>query len=281
MTPIVELLDDRQHGGPRHVRHSGRHQHGGRPAALQRSINYLLGRVGSISQGFVSQGDVYGPGGTLFNVEANYPEVDFFAQDTWQWRPNVTVDLGLRWEWKLSPNNPDDLLARPDQRVAVGEPGTSSLVWVNEPLYDSDYNNVAPSVGIAWDPGNNGKSAVRANYRMAFDRINTFAISSAILQSIPGITTGVTNTAYGTGGRAFAGLPTLQPSVTPTQALSPAPVSANSMRVMDTEFETPITHAWAISYQREVWARTLVEVAYIGRKRTTCSGRTGSTRPRS
>jgi hypothetical protein len=234
--------------------------------ALQRSINYLLGRVGNYYQGFVSEGDVYAPGGTLFNVEARYPEVDFFAQDTWQFRPNVTVDLGLRWEWKLSPSNPDDLLARPNQRVAVGEPGTSALAWVNEPLYDSDYNNLAPSVGVAWDPGNDGKSVVRGNYRMAFDRINTFAISSQILQSIPGITTGVTNTAYGQAGGRLSGLPTLAPTVTPTQALTPPPVSANSMRVMDTEFETPTTHAWALSYQREVWSRTLVEVAYIGRK---------------
>jgi hypothetical protein len=233
--------------------------------ALQRSINYLLGRVGTITQGFVSLGDAYGPGGTLFNFETHYPEVDFFAQDTWQFRPNITVDLGLRWEWKLSPSNPDDLLARPNVRVAVGEPGTSTLSWVNEPLYDSDYNNIAPSVGVAWDPGGNGKSVFRSNYRMAFDRIGTQGISSAIIQSIPGITTGVTNAVYGQSGGRLAGLPVLAPTVTPTQALTPAPVSNNTMRVLDTEFETPVTHAWALSYQREVWTRTLLEVAYIGR----------------
>jgi hypothetical protein len=35
---------------------------------------------------------------------------------------------------------------------------------------------------------------------------------------------------------------------------------------MDTEFDTPVTHGWAVSYQREVGAQTLVEVAYVGRR---------------
>lgn len=234
--------------------------------ALQRSINFMLGRVGSITQGFVSGGSQYAPGGTLFDFEAHYPELDFFAQDTWQLRRNLTVDLGLRWEVKLAPTNPDDLIRRPNTRVAVGEPGTSSLTWVEEPLYEDDYRNFAPSIGVAWDPGGDGKSAVRANYRMAFDRINTFVISSAILQSIPGITVGATDTAYGQAGGRLPGIPTLQPTFTPESALSPPAVSSNTMRVMDTEFETPVTHAWALTYQREVWSQTMFEVGYIGRR---------------
>jgi len=234
--------------------------------ALQRSVNFFLGRVGSISQGFVSQGDQYAPGGTPFDFVADYPEIDVFAQDSWQLRSNVTVDLGVRWEAKLAPSNPDGLIRRPNVRVAVGEPGTSGLVWVDEPLYEDDWNNFAPSVGVAWDPGGDGKSSVRANYRMAYDRINTFVISSAIFQSIPGITIGVSNTSFGQGGGRLADLPALSPGVTPTAALAPPAVSSNSMRVMDTEFESPITHAWAIGYQREVWSQTVAEVAYVGRK---------------
>ena len=234
--------------------------------ALQSSINFLLGRVGTLQQAFVSEGDVYATPGTLFLFDARYPEIDLFAQDTWQLRPNLTLDLGLRWEAKLAPGNPDGLIRRPDVRVAVGEPGTSTLTWVEEPLYDDDWNNFAPSVGVAWDPSGDGKSAVRANYRMAFDRINTFVISSSIFQSIPGITLAVSNTAYGQAGGRLPGLPTLAPTTSPTANLTPPPVSANSMRVMDTEFDTPITHAWAVSYQREVWTKTLIEAAYVGRK---------------
>ena len=71
--------------------------------ALQSSINFLLGRVGSLSQGFVQTGNAYGPGGTLFDFESRYPEIDLYVQDTWTPRPNLTIDGGLRWEAKLTP----------------------------------------------------------------------------------------------------------------------------------------------------------------------------------
>jgi carboxypeptidase family protein/TonB-dependent receptor-like protein len=235
--------------------------------ALRSSINFLLGRVGNFTQGFVQDGDVYAPGGTTFNFEARYPEIDLYAQDTWKPRSNLTVDLGLRWEAKLAPTNPDNLILRPSQRVAVGEPPSNTLRWEEGKLYDSDWNNFAPSVGVAWDPANDARSVIRGNYRMAFDRINTFLASSAIFQSIPGITTTTTNTAFGqAGGRLRQGLPSLAPVGKPSDFVQPPAVSANTMRVFDPTFETPITHAWAISYQRQLFRQTLIEVAYIGRR---------------
>jgi hypothetical protein len=237
-----------------------------RPLLLN-TVNFLLGRVGNITQSFVQQGNSYAPGGTLFDFEATYPEYDLYAQDTWKPSANLTVDLGLRYEAKLSPSDPNDLIRRPNQRVAVGEPPSNTLRWEQRKLYDDDWNNVAPSIGAAWDPTGSGKNVVRGNYRMAFDRINTFLASSAIFQSIPGITFTTTNTAFGTaGGRLRSGLPALAPTGAPSDFLQPPAVSANNMRVFDPEFDTPITHAWAASYQREIFRGTLLEVAYVGRK---------------
>ena len=229
--------------------------------------NFMLGRVGQLQQGFVQEGSAYAPGGTVFNFDARFPEIDIFAQDSWRLRPNVTVEAGLRWEAKLAPSNPDDLIRRPDQSLAVGEPASNVLRWDTGKLYDDDWNNFAPLIGIAWDPRSDGKSAIRGNYRMAFDRINTFLLSSAIFQSIPGITTATTNVAFGqAGGRIRQGLPGLAPTLPPSAFLQPPAVSANSIRVMDPEFQTPTTHAWTISYQREVFPLALLEIAYVGRK---------------
>ncbi|HXG56693.1 MAG TPA: hypothetical protein VNJ03_15050, partial [Vicinamibacterales bacterium] len=235
--------------------------------ALQSHINFLLGRVGSLSQGFVQQGTGYGPGGTTFNFDAEYPELDFYAQDTWKPRSNVTVDLGLRYEAKLSPRNPENLIRRPNQSLAVGNAPSNTLRWEQGKLYEDDWNNFAPSVGVAWDPRGDGRSVLRGNYRLAYDRINTFVLSSNIFQSIPGITTGVVNTAFGqAGGRLRDGLPALQPTVSPADFLQPPAVSNNSSRVVDPNFQTPITHGWALSYQRQLFKRSLFEIAYVGRR---------------
>jgi len=234
---------------------------------LQSSINFLLGRVGNINQSFVQQGDVYGPGGTLFDFVARYNELDFYMQDTWKPRSNLTVDAGLRWEAKLAPTNPDNLIRRPNQRVAVGEPPSNTLRWEQGKLYEDDWNNFAPSLGIAWDPRNNGRSVIRGNYRLAYDRINTFLASSAIFQSIPGITTTTAITSFGqAGGRLRSGLPNLAPTATPVSFLQPPAVSSTTMRVFDPNFGNPTTHGWAITYQREIFRQTLVEIAYVGRR---------------
>jgi hypothetical protein len=235
--------------------------------ALQSSINFLLGRVNTITQGFVQDGSRYAPGGTVFNFAANFNEIDFYAQDTWKVRPNLTVDAGLRWEAKFAPTNPDDLIAIPNQSLAVGSPTSNALRWGTGTLYQDDWNNIAPSIGVAWDPRGDGASVIRGNYRLAFDRINTFVLSSNIFQSIPGITTQVVDNAFGqAGGRVRQGLPSLQPTVSPTDLLQPPATGSGSIRVVDPNLETPTTHAWAISYQRQLFKQSLIEIAYVGRR---------------
>jgi hypothetical protein len=238
--------------------------------ALQGHINFLLGRVGGITQGFVQQGNAYGPAGTLFTFDSTYPEIDVFVQDTWKPRSNLTIDGGLRWEARLAPGNPDGLIRRPHQRVAVDAPTSSALRWETGSLYKDDWNNFAPSLGASWDPMGDGKSVIRGNYRLAYDRINTFLASSAIFQSIPGITFAASNTSFGqAGGRLRQGLPNLAPTITPEAFLQPPSPSTANMRVFDPEFSTPITHGWAVTFQRQLFRQTLVEVAYIGRSANT------------
>ena len=168
---------------------------------------------------------------------------------------------------ELSPRNPDDLIRRPNQSLAIGQPPSTTLRWEEGKLYKDDWNNFAPSIGVAWDPTGDGRQALRGNYRMAYDRINTFLLSSAIFQSIPGITTTVSNTTFGqAGGRLRQGLPSLQPVASPDSFLQPAPFGTGTMRVVDPEFQSPLTHGWAISYQRQLFSQTLFEIAYVGRR---------------
>jgi hypothetical protein len=232
-------------------------------------INDILGRVGTINQAFVAIDDnTFGPGRTRFNYEAHYPEYDFFGQDTWKIARNLTLDLGLRWEMRLSPRAPNDIVLRPEQRLAIGEQPTNAFRFGEGKLYDDSLFQLAPSIGMAWDPTGSGKTSIRANYRLAYDRTNTFVFSSFIFQSAPGLTRAVTNNTFGNnGGLLRSGVPVLNSNdVTPLQFRQPPPFSTNSLNVVDPDLKYPRTHQYSISFQRELGGKNVLEVNYIGRQ---------------
>jgi len=243
---------------------------------LQNTVNDLLGRVGTISQGFAADIGLTGfqPGGSLFLNDARYGEYDFYIQDTWKLRPNLTLDLGVRNELRLTPFARGRLYG-PQQPVTLGAPATNALRWVDRDIFESDLHNWSPSVGLAWDPWGDGKTSIRANYRLASDRINTFVLSSAIYNTIPGVTLGAVNTEFAqtggpgrTGGRIRDGIPSVAPpsTVIPNAQLQPASFGTGTITVVDPNFQSPLTNQWSLNIQRDLGKNLLVDVAYIGRK---------------
>ena len=242
---------------------------------MQGLINDLLGRIGSVRQGFAASPDLFSylPGGSLFINDARYPEFDFYAQDTWKLRPNFTIDIGVRYEMRLTPEARGRLFT-PDQRVALGAPSSSTLKWGSRELFGSDLNNWSPSIGFAWDPWGNGKTSIRANYRLAYDRINTQVISSQIYNTIPGVTLGIVDVAPqgngpgGTNRRLRDGVQSVVPpaSVRPIDQLQPAAFGLGAITVMDPSFKSPATNGWSLNIQRDIGREILVDVSYIGRK---------------
>ena len=74
---------------------------------LQNTIVDQLGRVGTVSQAFVldpNNPTAFAPAGTRWLNEADYTELDFYFQDNWRLRSNLVLDLGVRWEAKLTPS---------------------------------------------------------------------------------------------------------------------------------------------------------------------------------
>lgn len=239
---------------------------------LQSAINDLLGRVGNLQQSFVAADDAaYAPAGTLFNYVSEYNEYDLYIQDTWKVRPNLTVDYGLRWEPKMSPRaGSDNVLLRPDRPVRLGEAPTDQLRFVEGKLFDDDWNNFAPTIGVAWDPFSDGKTSIRANYRLAYDRMNTFLASSAIFPNTPGTTLGINDTSFAgrtdETDRIRFGLPVIAPTATPAALRQPAAFSTASLTVFDPSTRFPKTNQWGLSIQRELGSDFVFEANYVGRK---------------
>jgi hypothetical protein len=244
---------------------------------LRSTINDLLGRIGTYSQAFVSDPsnpNQFAPAGTRWNLTTDYPEYDFYAQDTWKFRPNLTFDLGLRYEAKLAPDTHERPVLAPDKPVAVGSAPANNIRFVERELFDNDLNNLSPSIGFAWDPFKNGKTSVRANYRLSYDRFATFLFSSSIFQNALGNTFVSTDGTFNQAGNLLRnGLPSRVPTQTPeVLRQSPAFGPGSSITVIDPDLKFPEIHQFALSFQRELFVNTVLEVNYIHKRGTNLIG---------
>ena len=89
-----------------------------------------------------------------------------FVQDNYKVRPNLTLELGLRYDWLMSPTERYD-------RFVVFNLSTNSLVRVNNglaPVYQTNWKNFQPRVGFAWDPFKDGKTSIRGAYAILTDQ---------------------------------------------------------------------------------------------------------------
>lgn len=211
---------------------------------LRSTINDFLGRIGDFRQAFVSDPSnpgQFAPAGTRFTNIAKYPEYDVYAQDTWKFRPNLTFDLGLRWEFKLAPKSESRPILAPDKSVTIGSAPANDIKFVEKKLFDNDLNNFSPSIGFAWDPFKDGKTSVRANYRLAYDKFPTFLFSSSIFQNAPGNTFAGTNLTFNSGGNLLRnGLPNVAPTTTPDILRQPAALGTNTVFVIDPKLKSTL-----------------------------------------
>jgi hypothetical protein len=83
----------------------------------------------------------------------------FFGQDTWRINRKVTLNLGVRYDVEISP------LFAP--ATAVNQAAEKALGVVEG--IPRDFNNVAPRIGLAWDPKGDGKTVIRAGYGLFYD----------------------------------------------------------------------------------------------------------------
>lgn len=234
---------------------------------LTAGINNLLGRISEIQQGLVAaNANQYAPAGAHLSDDFRMPEYDFYGQDSWKIRPNLTIDLGLRWEIRLSPRVGNNFLLHPNQPVAFNAAPSDTLTWTNGPLYKDAWKDFGPSIGFAWDPFKDGKSSVRANYRLAYDSVNSFVLSSAVFQGIPGETFQADDRSFGnTGGRVSQGIPTLTSGgITPAAERTPPAFSTNGITIVDPHWTPPQVSQWSLSLQRQVGKNAVAELSYIG-----------------
>ena len=108
--------------------------------AARRLVHFNLGIVENFNRGFVAQGDQFVAG--TFKLKHAWNEYDFYIQDTWKVRKNLTIDLGLRLDARLAPRGVDGgEIFRPDFIPVAGAAPRNDLRWSTGQLWNDDWNN--------------------------------------------------------------------------------------------------------------------------------------------
>lgn len=189
-------------------------------------------------------------------------EYDAFVQDSWKVRRNLTLSFGLRYQFDGVPfetgGNFSNLFQNADSFASaltftVVGPGNAK-----HDMYANDYTNFEPRIGLAWDPGGDGKTAVRAAYGIFHDRIFDNLFGNA--RGNPPFQGAVVNLFQGT---------TPTPENVPfAEAAPPALTYHNGDYALATllanNIRMPESQSWNFGIQREVAQGLVLDVTYVG-----------------
>ena len=196
---------------------------------------YNLGQPSRFVQAF--PGD--GTSGPYTNPDLS--EIALFLQDEWRPNPNLTFNLGVRYD-KQGIKQPT--VRNPDAQLLAAGIDTS--------VVPEDTNNVGVRFGFAWTPKGQPGTVVRGGYGMFYGRTPSIMIGTA--HSNNGINV-QTLTFTGAGMPVY---PNIFPSI-PTGVVLPKP----TILVFDPAFENPLVHQASIGIEHAVSNDYSVGLSYL------------------
>ena len=285
------------------------------PSNITHAQNLLLalaGSVGSASMRFEtweptdtkfldykqSYNNPNNPADTRGKIRENHQnEFNFFFKDDWKVRPNLTVNLGLRWDlfrvsdfrsvtgknWTRGPfdgnagyfgisgrtfseafHNGGVTKAGPTEIVLIGKDSK----YPNLGLWPSDKNNFSPAVGFSWSPNFGGKNqtTVRGGYQITHllpgDSLSWIDADSGRL---PGLEYSATES----GGATYRDLtnvvfPLAYPSSIDERVIVPLNNRSTNQAFFAPNYRTPYVQNFTLGVTRSLPAHVILDVRYVG-----------------
>ena len=230
-------------------------------------------------------------------------ETGFFLQDSWRWKPNLTINMGLRYSLQFPFTASNNSYTTPTVEDVCGRSGVNSAgdgcnlfqpgvmpgkanpqffqLEKGKSAYNTDYNNLAPNVGVAWTPARAGgflgalmseEFVFRAGWARAFSRngMNDF---TGQYNSNPGVVISANRNAgldniIPPGGSApvlFRNDSNLgAASFAPTPVYPMTDVVTGDIRMFSPDIEIPYADSWSAGIQRKVSTNMAAEIRYVG-----------------
>jgi len=202
-----------------------------------------------------------------------FARYEFYVQDSWRVRPNITLDFGVRYSLQPPVKDVNDLLTnfspslydRAQAPVFTSPAATTLLVGSgnftngivianqNSPygrgIYATDKNNIMPRVGFSWDMGGKGTTVVRGGYGIYYDQVLVGIFLQNAFVDPPFVDNPVV----------------LNPQLSnPGAGTSRTAVPPVALIASSDPFEMPRTQQWNVGVQRKLYSRGVIDVGYVG-----------------
>jgi hypothetical protein len=218
-----------------------------------------------------------------------------FVKDNWKVTRNLTVNVGLRYDFFGAPYMAQGLAGRTsggqaglfgisgtsfaamwNPNASAGQPTTMQFVGPNSPnpglgVYNNYWKNIGPSIGVAYQlPWFKKATVFRAGYGINYIGNNDFLTINTDTGSSPGQTL---NTTFVPS--SYLNLGGVNSSVVPLSTNGAEPFAAVPFTNRSTpiygyadNLRTPYIQSYNVSVQRELTSTVTVDFNYIGNKGT-------------
>ena len=256
----------------------------------------LTGRINSVTANarINEAGDTYVPLGKS-RAAGRMREFDFYGSDSWRATSSLTVSAGVRYVLAnpfYPTNNSYSTISEAGLYGISGDgnlfkPGT---LTGSKPLltqytagsyaYNPDRNNLAPSVGFAWQPpsqsggigrmilgSQEGDSVIRGGFGMAFQRpgMSDFTGPFGANQGLSvNLNRDSATGNLGTLPRLLRDPGALTLPATPPVSYPAVPAITSSLNIFDSNLQMPYTQSYTIGWQRKLGQDTAFELRYVG-----------------
>jgi hypothetical protein len=278
----------------------------------QNVLAFLSGSVAAVSQRFETweptdtqfldyKTSYHHPGqpeGTRGKIRENQQnEFNWFFKDDWKVRPNLTLNLGVRWDlfrvpdfrsatghfWSRGPidgnagyfgisgrnfneafHNGGQTKAAPTQIAVIG----TDSKYPNLGIWPTDHNNFAPAIGFAWSPGFWGKdkTTLRGGYQISYLLPGN---SLSWIDNDAGRLPGIEYSATDSGGSTYRDLtglsfPLAYPSSIPDVITVASTDRSTSVSFFAPDYVSPYVQTFTLGVTRALSSNLLLDVKYVG-----------------
>ncbi len=262
----------------------------------------LAGSVSNVTRNFYIQKPADQQFTGLVQTPRDYHQNEWgaFFKDDWKIRPELTLNLGLRYDFYGVPWEKSGLQAFPvgGNKGLFGISGTDlSALWnpyatggsltkleftgKNSPnpktkWYNNDWNNFSPAVGLSWSLPwwGKDKTILRAGYGMSYPGGANFNAGwNFINPSSQSISQNFTRLGFGAQYFNLTTIPLPVPLPTDAPlAVEPLTQRSATLRASDENRVTPYIQNWNLEIQRSLASNLTLEARYIGSKGTKLLG---------